>query len=337
MRSCAAGQETTCVNGMLSTITCAFGCAGDGCLEPRSCQSAGDISAGGTFADSSGGYADGTSGSCSGGGGVDVVTRLATADWRTVYLTTAGSSYDTVLYSRLTCEDPDSELPLSGPCPGALDVAGASMCNDNGVFPTGPMMGKPIPMGGSVLALCSLPPGVPVYTVLDGRGGGGKTGGPYALDVILAPRASSLNSCAEAGNLLDGNQRSFQASTTGHANAFTSTASCLPGDSGSGAPDAVFFVTLTAPRTLTVSTRSNFAHVIYARRSPCNTADLGCAASVGNQATLTTVRAGGRRLLRHRRRAGRGRQRHQRRLHHLRSVAPARPCAAPGALGALGD
>jgi hypothetical protein len=265
--SCAAGVETSTCGATTTMRPCAFGCGGAACLRPDGCAAPGDVSAGGVFADSTAGFTDDATGSCGGAGGADAVTVLTLpTSWRTVTLDTLGSSFDTILYSRLACGSP-TELPLAGPCPGAASAGTA--CN--------------APVGGTAqLVLCNLPPGVPIYTWLDGHT---LVGGDYRLTVTLgAP--SSLNTCPEAGNLLDGAAgRTFSASTAGHANNFSTVLTC--GDGGVNSPDAVFFLAVPVARTVTFTTQAAFRHQVYVR-SACVGPDVACSPSgATNSATVT--------------------------------------------------
>jgi|SRR5579883_2001298 len=269
---CAAGVETTTCGGAVTTRTCPYGCNGASCLRPDNCGAPGDVSAGGTFADSTAGYADDATGTCGGAGGADAVTSLTLAtSWRTVTFDTAGSSYDTILYTRFTCANAASELPAAGPCAGAASSGSACSASPNGV------------PGAARLVLCNLPPGVPLYTWLDSTG----AGGPYQLAVTLgAP--STLNTCTDAGNLLDGNNRTFSATTVGHANNFsTSLSGC--GDGGNTSPDAVFFLAVETGRTFTFTTTATFKHELYVRAGGCNGPDLVCGASSGGGTTSAMV------------------------------------------------
>ena len=202
------------------------------------------------------------------------MTQLTTNDWRTVLISTAGSTYDTVLYSRLACADPASELPLAGPCAQATTNAPGTTCNDD-------YMGKTT----SQLVICNMPPNVPLYTWLDSKG----LGGPFTLQVILSQPAS-LNSCPEAGNLLDGNNRTFNFTTAGKMNAFTYNPNggnpC--GDNGFNSPDAVFFIAVPQPRTYTFTAQGAGKNIVYLR-STCGGGDLACKNSNAQNVSALTV------------------------------------------------
>lgn len=279
--SCANGTELTCTDGGMTSRLCPFGCGGSGrCVRPDSCASPADISAGGTFNDSLTGYADDDKGSCGGAGGVDAVTQLTTNDWRTAVISTAGSSFDTLLYARLACADGTTELPLAGPCLQSMLSYAGTACNDdwNGLTT-------------SQLVLCNLPPGFPIYTWLDSKG----LGGAYTLDVKLSAPAS-LNTCAEAGNLLDGKNRTFSVDTSKKTRAFSASGMTCGADNGASAPDAIFFLAVTQQRMVTLTTTAAFQNLVYFRPS-CGGKDTACAASQsmnGNQvATVSAMLAPG--------------------------------------------
>jgi hypothetical protein len=272
MPGCTNGVQTECSGGAAVMRTCGYGCSGVLCTAPEGCANPADVSAGAAFDDTTDGFADDAAGSCGGAGSPDALVTFTTTSWRTVTISTNGSAFDTVLYTRLTCSDPSSELPIDGPCVGGLQGTTSTACSDDA--PGGLN-------GSSQLVLCNLPPQTPYYTWIDGKTG---ASGEYLLTVSLGPPAL-LNSCASAGNLLDGNNRTFSATTAGHANTFVSTSTC--GDSGTSSPDATFFLAVTTARTVTFTTSAAFKHILYLR-SACSGPDLACSFSGGTgTASLT--------------------------------------------------
>src|SRR5204863_7037745 len=126
------GVESTCLaDGGMATRPCTFGCAGARCNPADDCAGPGDVGLGGAFSGDSSMLAADSDGTCAASSGPDLVTSLTLADWRTVSFDSAGSAFDTVLYTRTTCGDPATELPLAGPCPGAVADPLALACSAN--------------------------------------------------------------------------------------------------------------------------------------------------------------------------------------------------------------
>ncbi len=252
--ACANGVQTTCLaDGGVATTPCPFGCAGAACASGDDCASPADVGTGGTFSGDSAGLKNDTDGSCAPMSGPDLVTRVSFGDWRTVTFDTSGSAYANALYTRTTCNDLASEIPLAGPCPGAIVDPAALACDAGGM--------------SSSLVECGLPPGS-YYTWLDAAA----AGGAWKLKVTTAP--VDLNTCATAGALL-GPGTWGPVDTTMHANHFMTTSNKCA-DSGSVGNDAVFYFVVPTARMVTLSTAKGFRHLLYVRPA-CNAPDIDCA------------------------------------------------------------